>query len=279
MKKLFLIAAMAVASLSAAAQDETFTLNVGSFDAPTTEEAKEGAGSWWERAPFQFYTKYSGIQIIYPATLLQDMAGKEASIKEIVFKYGDEGSTVEVEANLGLLIENTTMGQFEQKPESQQYMWVNYDPSTSASELQYSVELYYLEDEEIHFVLDTPLTYTDGNLLVTAWSEVTNGVEAQAMVTYAVRTGKYTTMAFGSDRYDFAHCYDTGIQETAQGPNKYVPVTKFVYTTNSSISDVAADTQAPATYYNLQGVKVDGALAPGLYIKQQGTTASKILVK
>lgn len=42
----------------------------------------------------------------------------------------------------------------------------------------------------------------------------------------------------------------------------------------------AAEPDAPAVYYNLNGVRVDGdALAPGFYIKRKGTRAEKILVR
>ena len=43
---------------------------------------------------------------------------------------------------------------------------------------------------------------------------------------------------------------------------------------------VATDDNLPAEYFNLQGLKVDGAnLAPGVYIRRQGSKVSKILVR
>ena len=46
------------------------------------------------------------------------------------------------------------------------------------------------------------------------------------------------------------------------------------------IESISTDESAPAVYYNLQGVKVDGEnIAPGTYIKVQGGKASKVLVK
>lgn len=41
----------------------------------------------------------------------------------------------------------------------------------------------------------------------------------------------------------------------------------------------AADADAPVLYYNLRGQQVEGNLAPGLYIRRQGTTATKVYVK
>lgn len=47
----------------------------------------------------------------------------------------------------------------------------------------------------------------------------------------------------------------------------------------SGIADVELDANAPVEFYNLQGVRVQGDLAPGLYIRRQGNNATKILVK
>lgn len=54
---------------------------------------------------------------------------------------------------------------------------------------------------------------------------------------------------------------------------------KVVFAKSSGINDVEIDANAPVEYYNLQGVRVEGELVPGLYIRRQGNTASKVLVK
>lgn len=279
-KTLLSIALTVLAAAPTFAQDaEPFTLTVGNFDNPGQAEISEGAGSWWEKAPFQWYTKYSGSQMIYDAEYLTQLADDNGSITEVVFKYGDEGAFLPVEADLTIYVENTDAAEFEKKPETEQYMWVNFDPSSSTSAQSYSVDLYYMEDEEIHFVLDKPLKYTGGNLLITAWSEVTNDSEIMTLVYYAMRTGKYTTMCMGSDRESFEQIYDTGLQYPYQSPLKNVPVLKLLYTKGAGIADVEADTNAPVQYFNLQGVAVQGdTLAPGIYIRRQGTTATKVTV-
>lgn len=51
-------------------------------------------------------------------------------------------------------------------------------------------------------------------------------------------------------------------------------------TSESGIADVVADENAPVEWYSLQGVRVNGEnLAPGIYIKRQGSKAVKVLVK
>lgn len=280
MKKTILaLAAAAALGVSAQSSDAgTYSVCVGQFENPGTEERMVGAGSWWERAPFQFYTKYSGIQVIYEAEYLKDIKAGDF-ISEVVFKYGDDGSFVRVTANLDMLIENTTVNQFDTKPDTDTYLWVDMDPTTSHSVLDYDVELYYMEDEEVHFVLDKPLRYEGGNLLVTAFSEVTNDdSEAQAMVTYAMKTDKPTTMAMGSDKDSFLDCYDTGQMYPYQGPNKYVPVVKFECTAAAGIGSIAADSNTSASYFNLQGQEVDSPSA-GLYIMRRGDKTTKVIIK
>lgn len=47
------------------------------------------------------------------------------------------------------------------------------------------------------------------------------------------------------------------------------------------VNDIVAgdNSNAPAEYFNLNGVRVQGELAPGLYIKRQGTEASKVVIR
>jgi hypothetical protein len=44
------------------------------------------------------------------------------------------------------------------------------------------------------------------------------------------------------------------------------------------VADVIADDEAPV-YYNLSGVRIAKPTAPGLYIRRQGTKATKVVVK
>ncbi len=55
---------------------------------------------------------------------------------------------------------------------------------------------------------------------------------------------------------------------------------KVVFEKSSQgIADVELGEEAPAEYYNLQGVRMNGELAPGLYIRRQGNKATKVVVK
>ena len=47
----------------------------------------------------------------------------------------------------------------------------------------------------------------------------------------------------------------------------------------SSVADVAVDQEGEVEFFNLQGVRVNGELTPGLYIRRQGNRATKVVVK
>lgn len=49
--------------------------------------------------------------------------------------------------------------------------------------------------------------------------------------------------------------------------------------TTSGVADIDAADAADAEYFNLQGIRVSGELTPGIYIRRQGTTATKVTVK
>lgn len=49
--------------------------------------------------------------------------------------------------------------------------------------------------------------------------------------------------------------------------------------TTSGVADIEADDADDAEYFNLQGIRVSGELTPGIYIRRQGTTATKVTVK
>ena len=85
--------------------------------------------------------------------------------------------------------------------------------------------------------------------------------------------GVITGVAPGEATITLTIIFDNGISITRD-------VTVKV-TEKAGIDDILENvSDAPAEYYNLQGVRVDGdSLAPGIYIKRQGNKATKIYVK
>lgn len=51
-------------------------------------------------------------------------------------------------------------------------------------------------------------------------------------------------------------------------------------TETTSVDDINIDTNAPATFFNMQGIEVDSNnLTPGIYIKVQGNSSSKVVIR
>lgn len=285
MKKLILTAAVAAAltpsvmAQTATDEGDVKSICVGEFENPGQAEYKEGQGSFWEVAPVNFYTKYSGMQVIYPAEYLQTIAEDSGSITEVVFKMGDEGSMGYADANIKLYIQNTDANEFVKKPDTEKYLWQIYDDSHFC-DLVYEGEFYYMEDQEFHFVLNEPLFYEGENLLITVACERTSDLEINTLCSYAMRTENKCTMFMADDKLSFEEVYATTFYLYPMSPLRYVPVAKFMYTTSTGVNSVATtDSDAPARYFNLHGQPVSGNLAPGLYICNKGGETTKVLVK
>ena len=58
------------------------------------------------------------------------------------------------------------------------------------------------------------------------------------------------------------------------------PINVTFTSETSAISSINADNDAPVEYFNLQGIRVNAdSMAPGIYVKRQGNSVSKVLVK
>lgn len=69
------------------------------------------------------------------------------------------------------------------------------------------------------------------------------------------------------------------IQGNPEGGNPFNFTAVALRHDPSGITDITADEDAPVEFFNLQGVRVNGELTPGLYIRRQGSSASKFVVK
>ena len=116
--------------------------------------------------------------------------------------------------------------------------------------------------------------------------DVTNGIAAATAPITVVPTDGLDTNGTGNVNritaalYDFRHggkTLDMWVGVSKQG------VAHYSYMGGSTgVDDIAVDNDdaAEAEYYNLQGVRMDAEnLQPGLYIKRQGKSATKVVVK
>ena len=103
----------------------------------------------------------------------------------------------------------------------------------------------------------------------------------------AITTSDWSHMRF--DAGDNLHVYlrqDNGYHAysiVGNAPETFVPA-KAAYVvigSNSGVEDVVVEEEADAQaiYYNLSGIRVDGELTPGVYIKVAGSKASKVVIR
>lgn len=86
----------------------------------------------------------------------------------------------------------------------------------------------------------------------------------------ATQEGKVITWA--ADALGAWYMYSTSSYD-------YLNLTVLELDATEGITSIAAESNEAPVYYNLQGIRMDDASAPGLYIKKQGNASSKILVK
>ena len=89
----------------------------------------------------------------------------------------------------------------------------------------------------------------------------------------------------GTVEYDATHGYPTRwtLQQYDYDTEEMNNIFRAEYSdyvdASAGITDIEADTDAPVEYYNLQGVRVSRPEAGSVYIRRQGTTAVKVMVK
>ncbi len=70
------------------------------------------------------------------------------------------------------------------------------------------------------------------------------------------------------------------IDAAGAGSTIQINAIKVVYGGQGGVNDITVDNNAPVEYYNLQGIRMNGDdLTPGLYIRRQGNTVNKVVVR
>lgn len=250
------------------------TLFVGNYENPQPSDIEDG--TWWDRAPYQWYTHYSGSQIIYTPDMLKGLKAGD-KITEIAFKYQDQGSFVYLDTELRLVAQNSEKTEYIPKEDTDKYEWIPVDFNESVL-LDYSAELYYMTEEEIVIPLgEKELVYDGKSIVLTCWSE-NIGDEAQAVASIVKYIDTRNTMVFGSDSKTFKTVYETGYNEPYMTPAKFVPVAKFTVVKNSGIeTTVTVGEEAPAQYFNLQGQPVSNP-SNGVFIRRTDKGAEKVVL-
>lgn len=278
--RVLLCAIGAAACLNAAAQDDASrSIEIGPYTHPAGDDGEDG--SVWEKAPVNLTYVYSGSQFIYDAEMLRAVADDKGEITDLSFIFADRSAVYLSDIKITLFAENYDETLFQETfPGSGIYTWYTYDPSGSKCELETEAELYYYEDLVLDFKLDKPLKYEGKSLLVTVRCSRSAESGDPYMFPFVERTYAPTTMVYGSDKVPFDIVYDRGEQEPYQGPMQWVPAVKVTYTPGTdSLTGIMTDSDEAAEYFNLQGIRVTGTPAPGVYIRRSGDKAVKVSIR
>jgi len=283
MKKFYMIlAAVAAMTMSAQAQEIQGTIEVGDFY-NTTETYN---GSFFDSAPTTFYLAHTGAQMIYTASELADLQGKDnIKITKLCFRFLNNGAYEDIMRNVKIYMEASDATEFAVIKEVKQFF--TFDNLVYEGVDEFSMLDFYYEDKILEYTLDTPFELPAGkSLIVTMVYDAedddnctvgndyapfyTSGIRNQGM-TYTDNTNSFVEYAQGEyfpDATSMLGC----------GTNVELPVTviEYTYKKHTGIDELKATTAQDNVYYNLMGQKFEGNNLPaGIYIHN----GQKVIVK
>ncbi len=281
--RLIAAAAMAACALCSYAQEQTGTLALGDYDSPKDYYD----GTTWEAAPANFFYVYSSSQIVYTAAELAPIADVNGQITKVTFKYveGTPAYQSGIDLTMDISLDDATDDAFI-KDAAGLYSWMPFTDTCKGSWSLDDFENYYdAQVTEIEITLDTPYQVKPGTPLV-----ITTTATASEALGYISAFSSYCYAGAGRPKRSASKCSDT--QEVIPVPGKYidsifgeysggefadVPVVKFDYTYGTDgITDMTVDAPAEAAYYNLQGIRIAQPTPGAVYLKVQGTKATKV---
>jgi hypothetical protein len=129
---------------------------------------------------------------------------------------------------------------------------------------------YELKAEQ-EYTYDYTMEIPDAEIIVAGTGEV---------AAKAIQRQFCTLIAFviDTDTNEIINVNEYPMSDVAQ--NRFTSEMYYEQWLAAGISDITINSDAPATYYNLNGIRVDAnSLVPGIYIRHQGTTTTKVVIK
>ncbi len=120
---------------------------------------------------------------------------------------------------------------------------------------------------------------TTGNMALDDMSITTGGLAESVLEGYNNRevgnVTTYTVEGLTADQYSY-----TVVARAADGTLSEVSdAISFTLSDYDSISDIATDAAAESQLFNLQGARIYGTPAPGIYIRRTGNQAEKVIIR
>jgi hypothetical protein len=311
-KKLLSIAAVAAIALSANAEE--LQLSGGwNTNLPLVDVKMTGTSQWGE---YRLYpetfstTTYKGFRVEYSDLQAADaengwqmkIEGTEnhyldldASASSISSEFGFDGDvkTFEIQtkaANNSIVINKVVMIKADGSEEQVQLGKANWGVTLAAAN-PFAPTMIYVGQWGTASVLKadgSTVTYTKGGEPITLDIKFGEAIPVSLVVDFDSVT--YGNIAAGSESASFTITDESlgekeGISKVeikaddSATSNNVIKFSSLTLTTGTnSVSSIAVDNTAPVEYFNLQGVRVANP-QNGLFIRRQGNTATKVLVK
>lgn len=311
MKKHILLTIAAMAAFAASAE----TLSVGGYEEACDENNSERfVGSNWYNAPIIPTYKHSGVQMLYTADELAEMADSE--INSLKFKFYCE-TYVSYSSNITVFLQETDATEFEYAESSESRKWFAFDkenPTAATTFERDFYELYYLDGELEISLAEKPFAYSGKNLVVTVVNESEDYINSSdgAIAFYCYTANTARNANFSHDTVTFFENLDKDGYVNSSSDHEFMskelPVVQFGYkprehdgirmnhraesnVARGSIGSIVLElaNDAKVDVFNMSGqaiASVNGkngnsaiAVPAGLYLVRIGDAVQKIHVK
>lgn len=263
----------------------------GYYAVPTSDNTFIGTN--WYNAPIIPTYANSASQMLY---LPDELAGftDKTRIRSLSFRFTNETCFTDYTSSARIYLESVDANRFDYDEINSKYRWFDVDLSAPVSTEAIDIPFvdYYYSTGELSFELpDGGFEVTAGRaLLVTIVNEAATPLdnsEYPQFLKYNTPDSRRTA-TFASDKVKYAESLSIS-DYVVNGEGFYSSMTDYnqpclkMFTDNLGTQGIAADAvatpDAPAEYYNLQGMRVHGKLAPGVYIRRAGSATAKVLVR
>lgn len=253
-------------------------------------------GTNWYNAPIIPTYANSASQILYLPGELDGFTDK-TRIRSLSFRFTNETCFTDYASSARIYLEGVDTDKFDYDEINAKYRWFAADLAaplaTKAIEISF-VDYYYGTGELTFDLPDGGFEMPGGRaLLVTIVNEAATPLDNSEYPQFLKYNtpGSRRTATFASDRLDYAASLAV-TDYIVNGEGYYSSMTDYnqpcvkLFTDNLGTQGIrgfesATDTSvaAPAEYYNLQGMRMSGPLAPGIYIRREGSAATKMIVR
>ena len=218
-----------------AASAQNSTLSLGDYDnASVDNDSPKYDATNIYNAPIIPTYNHSGVQMIYTADELKDMAGSK--ISELRFKYYAE-TFEEYASKVRVYLQEIDQSAFEKTEDGSSYKWFAYDASTPSASLDFSfngLDAYSMDGEMVVDLSANPFTYTGKNLLLTVVNDSESFLDASqgymAFYCYDFTGARIATFAKDAYGFDENQKKDNFVKDGQENMlDRGMPVVKFTY--------------------------------------------------